>query len=112
MVQPVHAESFFSVARSGEIHERLSYEYTDPEHYYRRVLQDEEDFRREIETLSDNLQYYLDKERVEINGHAVRSQVHYTDIFLKGESDVVAVVYLIDFSGRFTPNANRIENLA
>lgn len=109
MVQPVHAESFFSVARSGEIHERLSDEYTDPEHYYRRVLQDEEDFRREIETLSDNLQYYLDKERVEINGHAVRSQVHYTDIFLKGESDVVAVVYLIDFSGRFTPNANRIE---
>lgn len=109
MVQPIHAESFFSVSRSGEIHERLCYEYVDPDHYYQKVLQDEQSFRREIETLSNNLQYYLDKERVEINSRGVRSHVHYTDIFLKGESDVVAVVYLIDFSGQFAPKANRIE---
>lgn len=109
MVQPLHAESFFSVAKSGEIHERLCYEYTDPDHYYQRVLQEEDRFRKEIENLSANLQYYLDKERVEINGSPVRSLVHYADIFLKGESDVVAVMYLIDFSGRFTPDANRIE---
>jgi hypothetical protein len=109
MVQPVHADSFFSVAKSGEIHERLCYEYVDPEHYYQQVLQDEESFRKEIQNLSGNLQYYLDKETVEINARRVRSLVHYTDIFLKGESDVVAVVYLIDFAGQFTLNANRIE---
>jgi hypothetical protein len=109
MVQPLHAESFFSVARTGEIHERLCFEYTDPGHYYRRVLQDEDAFEKEIETLSGNMQYYLDKERVEINGRQVKSFVSYVDIFLKGESDIVAVVYLIDFTGRFSAGNNKIE---
>jgi hypothetical protein len=35
--------------------------------------------------------------------------VKYCDIFLKGNTDVVAVVYLIDFAGRFHKGMNNIE---
>jgi hypothetical protein len=108
-VEPIHADSFFSVSRTGEIHERLSYEYSDPEGFYRRVVNDDDLLREEIEKTASNMQYYLDKERVEINGQRVRSQVEYADIFLKGKSEVVSVLFLIDFSGKFNNNVNKIE---
>jgi hypothetical protein len=109
MVEPVHADSFFSVSRTGEIHERLCYEYVDPEGFYRRVIRDEKLLKKEVEKLVDNMQYFLDQERVEINGARVRSRVDYCDIFLKGASEVVAVVYLIDFAGKFEFHENKIE---
>lgn len=109
LVEPVHADSFFSVSRSGEIHERLCYEYLDPEGYYRRVLRDEDLLRKEVEKLAGNMQYFLDQERVEINKEQVRSRVDYCDIFLKGATEVVSVIYLIDFAGRFKEGTNKIE---
>jgi hypothetical protein len=108
-VEPIHAHSFFSVSRTGEIHERLEYEYSDPEGYYRRIVRDDDLFRKEITNLATNMQFFLDEERVEINGERVRSEVVYTDIFLKGRSDVISVVYLIDFAGRFQGGANSIQ---
>ncbi len=109
MVEPVHADSFFSVSRTGEVHERLCFEYLDPEGYYRRVLRDEKLQRKEIENLVGNMQYFLDLERVEINSERVRSHVDYCDIFLKGATEVVSVIYLIDFSGKFQAGVNKIE---
>ncbi len=109
LVEPIHAESFFSVALSGEIHERLCFEYVDEGGYYGRVLSNDELLQEEILKLSTNMQLFLDEERVEINGERVRSIVSYTDIFLKGESNVVAIVYLIDFAGRFADSRNEIE---
>ena len=109
LVEPVHADSFFSVSKSGEVHERLCYEYLDPEGYYRRVIRDGGLLRKEIEKLADNMQYFLDQERVEINNERVRSRVDYCDIFLKGATEVVSVIYLIDFAGRFQKGTNKIE---
>ncbi|MFW9805730.1 MAG: hypothetical protein ACFFFK_03255, partial [Candidatus Thorarchaeota archaeon] len=43
------------------------------------------------------------------NSERVKSHVDYCDIFLKGTSEVVAVIYLIDFTGRFHSGANKIE---
>ncbi len=109
LVEPIHAESFFSVSSTGEIHERLCFEYLDPDGYYRRVNSDPDLLRKEILKLSTNMQQFLDLERVEINGERVRSTVNYTDIFLKGVSDVVSVVYIIDFSGKFHSGKNTIK---
>ncbi|MHA1925244.1 MAG: hypothetical protein ACXABV_09160 [Candidatus Thorarchaeota archaeon] len=109
MVEPIHADSMFSVSFSGEIHERLSYEYLDPEGYYKRVTRDDDLLRAEVVKLVDNMQHFLDRERVEINKQKVRSRVSYADIFLKGSSEVVSVVYLIDFATRFKPAINQIE---
>ncbi|MFW9794931.1 MAG: hypothetical protein ACFFEE_11540 [Candidatus Thorarchaeota archaeon] len=108
-VEPVHADSFFSVSRNGEIHERLCYEYVDPEGYYRRVIRDQKLLKKEIEKLADNMQHFLDQERVEINEERVKSRVDYCDIFLKGASEVVSIIYLIDFAGRFSQGLNKIE---
>ncbi len=108
-VEPIHADSFFSVSKYGAIHERLSFEYQDPDGYYKRVLRDDDLFRHEIEKLAANMQYFLDKERVEINEKRVRSYVSYCDIYLKGPSDVVSVIYLIDFSGDFIQGLNMIQ---
>ena len=108
-VEPVHADSFFSVSRTGEIHERLSFEYLDPEGYYRQVIRDENLLSKEVEKLANNMQYYLDKERVEINTKRVRSEITYCDIYLKGPSEIASILYLIDFSGEFVQGSNRIE---
>ncbi|MFO7835818.1 MAG: hypothetical protein R6V83_04115 [Candidatus Thorarchaeota archaeon] len=109
MVRPVHAFSFFSVSTSGEVHEMLTYEYDDPEGYYKGVLRDDDLLRSEAEKLGGNMQYFLDKERVEINGQKVKSVVNYVDIFTKGDTEVVSVVYLIDFAGHLETGLNRIE---
>ncbi|TFG99489.1 hypothetical protein E4H12_02540 [Candidatus Thorarchaeota archaeon] len=109
MVEPVHASSFFSVSQTGEIHEQLIFEYLDIEGYYRKVIRDETLLAKEVEKLADNMQYFLDKEKVEINGVRVKSRVDYCDIYLKGDTDVVSVVYLIDFTGKFTGEENVIE---
>jgi len=108
LVEPVHAESFFSVSRTGEIHERLSYEYADAEGYYRTVVRDQNLLTKEVEKLAANMQFYLDKERVEINDERVKSKVSMCDIFPKGATEVVAVVFLIDFTGKFDPSKNKI----
>ncbi|TFF93612.1 hypothetical protein EU546_05990 [Candidatus Thorarchaeota archaeon] len=107
--EPIHAESFFSVSQTGEVHERLYFEYRDYDGYYFDLLKDNEAFGEEIAKLSSNMQYYLDQERVEFNGERVMSIVRYTDIVMKGETNFVAVLYLIDFAGRFTPSTNTIE---
>lgn len=109
MVEPVHADSFFSVSATGEIHERLCFEYLDMDRYYSKVLRDERLLSDEVEKLAGNLQFYLDKERVEINRTRVKSRVDYCDIFLKGNTDVIAVVYLIDFAGHLHKGINKIE---
>jgi hypothetical protein len=109
LVEPVHADSFFSVSTTGEIHERLCYEYLDLSNYYRKVLRDEELLGDEVEKMASNLQDFLDKERVEINSERVKSKVKYCDIYLKGDTDVVGVVYLIDFAGHFHRETNTIE---
>ncbi|TFG11963.1 hypothetical protein EU537_10830 [Candidatus Thorarchaeota archaeon] len=109
LVEPIHANSFFSVSKTGEIHERLEYEYADPEGYYRRVIKDDDLLTTEVTNLATNMQFFLDEERVEINGERVKSEVVYTDILLKGISEVVSVVYLIDFAGRFQQGPNSIQ---
>ena len=55
------------------------------------------------------MQTLLDLERVEINGTRVRSLVNFTDIYLSGESDVVSVIFLIDFARKFDSGRNIIE---
>ena len=109
MVEPVHASSFFSVSKTGEIHEQLNFEYLDMEGYYRKVIRDENLLAAEVEKLVGNMQFFLDKERVEINGKRVSSRVDFCDIYLKGQTDVVSVVYLIDFTGKFVTGENVIE---
>lgn len=109
MVEPVHADSFYSVSSTGEIHERLCFEYLDMDRYYSKVLRDERLLADEVEKLAGSLQFFLDKERVEINGMGAKSRVDYCDIFLKGTTDVVAVVYLIDFAGHLHKGPNKIE---
>ena len=109
MVEPVHASSFFSVSLTGEIHERLSFEYLDMANYYRKVIRDESLLAKEVEKLAGNMQYFLDKERVEINSERVKSQVDFCDIYPKGRTDVVSVLYLIDFTGKFVDGHNVIE---
>lgn len=109
MVEPVHASSFFSVSRTGEIHEQLNFEYLDLASYYRKVIHDENLLAKEVDKLAGNMQYFLDKERVEINGERVRSRVDFCDIYPKGQTDVVSVIYLIDFTGKFVSGQNVIE---
>ncbi|MFW9910116.1 MAG: hypothetical protein ACFFEF_16285 [Candidatus Thorarchaeota archaeon] len=109
MVEPIHADSFFSVSSTGEIHERLSFEYLDPEGHYRDVLSSEKLLADEITKLSSNMQYFLDLERVEINEEQVKSIVRYTDIFPKGATNIVAIVYLIDFGGVLQSGGNKIQ---
>lgn len=107
-MEPTHAEAFFSVSSTGEIHERLSYDYVDEGGYYRRVLSDQELLDAEITKLSTNMQRILDAERVEINGRRTMSDVEYVDIIMRDARSLVSAIFLIDFCGQFE-RINRIE---
>ncbi len=109
LVEPIHAYSFFSVSPTGEIHEQLIYEYLDHDGYYAQVFADDDMYQREVSKLWENMQYYLDRERVEINGQRVYSRVSHVDVFPKGPTSVVAAVFIIDFKGEFRIGRNTIE---
>ncbi|MHA1740550.1 MAG: hypothetical protein ACTSVD_00475 [Candidatus Thorarchaeota archaeon] len=108
LVEPIYATAFFSVAQTGEVHEILTFEYSDPEGYYARVLADDTLFEAEVSKVWSNMQYFLDKERVEINGERVRAIINHVDIMARG-AKTVATVFVIDFAGRFMRGTNRIE---
>ncbi|MDD1778105.1 MAG: hypothetical protein LUQ65_08030, partial [Candidatus Helarchaeota archaeon] len=80
---PIHAMAFFSVARDGEFHQILQYDYYDPKGYYAKLGRAE--FSEEIRKLWLNMQGYLEEETNKINQKRVYPQVKFCDIQHRGK---------------------------
>jgi len=109
MVKPVYASAYFNVSLDG-IRYTLVFDYIDPAGYYRRVLGDEELRERELETVADNMQGFLDEEEILVNGERVRAEVVLADIGFRGEPGRVYILFIIDIACRLRRGANIYEN--
>ncbi|OYT38941.1 MAG: hypothetical protein B6U89_04965 [Desulfurococcales archaeon ex4484_58] len=109
--QPIYGFGFFYMHRSGLVDQIIIFEYWDPDHYYEEVIRNEDKLRGEIEKLFSNMQYYLDQEKVLINGIDADPRVVSVDIGLKGKPEIAYIVFHIVFKGELKRGVNVYENI-
>lgn len=107
---PIYAQGFFTVSRKGDFNQIIVFDYHDPIRYYYKILESEEGYNEEMARLETNMQYYLDREEVLINGRQVRPKVRLVDIGFRGDPEHPSVTFLIYFRGRLKRGNNIFEN--
>jgi len=108
-IVPIHAEAFFSVSKTGEIHQRLIFDYDDPDEYYYSIIDDEMKLADELGKVSANMQDFLDDETVIINKIKVRPKVIFCDIIHRGKPEIPSITFVIEFKGTFFEGKNLID---
>lgn len=105
-VTPLYAHAFFSVSRSGEFHQLLTYDYYDPDEYYLSLEYNPEEYDMEIQKLWLNMQDFLEEEVNLVNGKKVYPKVIYTDIQFRGSETMPFILWIISFKGEFKKGEN------
>ncbi|NVM02471.1 MAG: hypothetical protein HWN67_09065 [Candidatus Helarchaeota archaeon] len=107
-VTPIYAYAYFNVARNGEIHQLLQYDYYDPDEFYANLCHEEnqKDFNDEIEKLWNNMENFLGEEKNYINNKKVVPKVVHVDIGHRGSQNLPYITWLIDFKGEFKTDRN------
>ncbi|MGC9105281.1 MAG: hypothetical protein ACP5HQ_02500 [Thermoprotei archaeon] len=106
-VRPIYARGFFSVSIDGQVNQLIVFYYFDPDAYYAGLSYEE--LKRENQRLRDNLQYFLDEEKISINGIRVRAKVRYSRIGLISTNYPFAE-FVVDFRGPLLKGENVYEN--
>jgi len=107
---PTYAYGYFFVHRSGLVDQIIVFEYHDPSRVYESMINDRVKYVREIDRLMKNMQYYLDQERVVINGYRVTPIVKNVEIDFKNKPDLIHIIFTIEFRGDFKIGLNTYEN--
>jgi len=107
---PVFANGFFTVQENGVFNEIILFEYYDPGGYYASLLSDQNRLDEELETLSRNMQFYLDLEKVLINGVESSPTVLNVNIGFRGDPRRPYILFIITFKGRLARGLNTYEN--
>lgn len=110
-LEPISALGFFSVSRRLEIHQVVVFDYIDTSGEYAKLMKDEESAQQELRMLAANMQSFLDKEEVVINGLKVRPRVVGVDVGFRGSPEDVYIVFLIYFRGKPVKGENYYENV-
>lgn len=108
---PIYGQGLFYMHPDGLVDQVVIFDYWDPGRYYESILRDAEKLKREEEKLIDNMQYYLDQERVLINGIEAPPQVTSVEIGLRGKPELAYIVFLIEFRGQLKRGINVYENI-
>lgn len=110
-LEPISALGFFSVSPRLEIHQVIVFDYIDTSGEYAKLMEDEENSQQELRMLAANMQSFLDKEEVVINGLRVRPRVVGVDVGFRGSPEDVYIVYLVYFRGKPVKGENYYENV-
>lgn len=110
-VEPVHAYGFFSISENLEVSQITVYEYIDYNRYYASIARDLDRLSRELEALAANMQHYLDREEVVINGDRVRPRVIGASLGFRGDPEEPYLVFFARFKGRPQRGLNYYESL-
>lgn len=105
---PLHAQGLFIVHLSGLISQFVIYDYYDPDEYYASL--EDELLYEELNILANNMQEFLNREKVIINGEKVKPKVELVDISFKGETTRPSILFFIEFKGKFKKGVNIYEN--
>ncbi len=95
--------------RSGHVDQVVVYEYVDPAHYYHQLRGKR--LREELSLIKRNMQYFLDQEKVLINGEDAAPRVVEVSLGFRGTPDRPYLLILIEFSGILRRGLNVYENM-
>lgn len=110
-VEPIHAYGFFSVSESLEVSQIVIYEYIDYNRYYASIARDIDRLNVELERLAADMQHYLDREEVVINGDRLRPKVVGANLGFRGDPEEPYLAFFIRFRGRPRKGLNYYENI-
>jgi hypothetical protein len=107
---PIHAEGFFVMGVDGSVSQVVVFEYLDEDGYYRGLVRDREALLEELRTVMENMQGFLDKEVIRINGERVRARVLDVALGFRGSYDRPYLEFYIYFRGNLRPGVNKYED--
>ncbi|MEM0223078.1 MAG: hypothetical protein QXT33_05755 [Thermofilum sp.] len=110
-LEPISAVGFFAVSRRLEVHQIVVFDYLDTSGEYAKLMEDEESAQRELRTLTANMQSFLDREEVVINGMRVRPRVVSVDVGFRGSPEDIYIAFFIHFKGKPVKGENYYENV-
>lgn len=99
-VLPLYAQTFISCSRSGEFNQILNYMYYDEHEYYASLVHKESEYKREMYTLWNNMQAFLDEEIVKINNNRVFPKVRYISLDFIGSKTLPMITWIISYKGK------------
>lgn len=109
-IRPIYGQGFFYVSRGGGFTQVIVFDYYDPAHYYAEVVSSATRLKDEVEAFRNNMQLYLDQEKVVINGERVRPRVVNVEVGLRGLKRVAYAVFVIEFESQLKSGLNIYEN--
>ncbi len=108
---PLYAMGFFTMHESGLVDQVIVFDYHDPSHYYWELSKKPGRLDREKRMLLENMQYYLDQEKVLINGEEAPPQVTHVEIGFRGRPELPYIIFLIEFRGELKKGMNSYVNI-
>jgi len=109
-ITPVYAQGFYIVSR-GVVNMVIIFDYVDRGQYYHSLLRRGGDaLAREISTVWENMQRFMDEEIVRINGERVRPVIHDVYIGLRGAPTRPYITFLGSFPAPLREGENLYEN--
>ncbi|QPG49487.1 hypothetical protein HFC64_06340 [Saccharolobus solfataricus] len=106
-VTPIFGLGNFVMDKLGNVTQYTFFYYYDPENYY--VSLPREMLDKEMELVKENMQSFLDEEKIIINDRVTRAKVVSTDIFLLDTTHPV-IEFIITFKGTLKEGLNVYEN--
>ncbi len=110
-VKPLYAHGYFYMHETGLVDQVIVFDYWDPDRYYWKLLSKPTLLEEERQMLADNMQYYLDKEKVLINDIEAPPRVIDVEIGVRGKPELPYIVFLIEFKGELRKGLNKYENI-
>ncbi|MEM0484944.1 MAG: hypothetical protein QW434_09660 [Pyrobaculum sp.] len=107
---PVYAQGFYVVSQ-GVVNMIIIFDYLDKGQYYYKLLKrGGEGLSREIATVWENMQRFMDEEIVRVNGERVRPILHEVYIALRGSPTRPYITFIGSFPAPLRPGENLYEN--
>lgn len=110
-VEPIHAQSFFTVPLAGPIIQVMSFDYYDPKGYYVKLLHKPASYRSEMLRLIGNMQEVLNDETIILNGQITKPKVFTASLDHRGIKDIATITFFIELPCRLREGINIYENL-
>lgn len=109
-MRPRYGYGLFNVDSSGEFRQKVVFFYWDPKGEFYRAVSTHESRMRELASLRENMQFFVDGERIVVNGEEVKARVVHVDVGFVANPKRPFIEFLILFKGRLTKGLNRYEN--
>ena len=103
LLVPIYGIAYFVINKRQTIQEILEFDYLDEKKFYSEILHKPQEYKREILMLWENMQEFLDKEKIAINGKETHGKVNHVEILHRGVEEIATVLYLITIP-EFTPS--------